>query len=334
MKKNLVYLIILAALLTVAYFVISKPEAQKKLESYANFAVEDTSLVQKIFISNNVNQETILLERKGSDWTLNGEYLAKRDRVDVLLKTFALAEVIYPVAQSEMETVIKTIAASNRKIMIYGPRDELIKTWYIGHSTQSKQGTYALLELPEEGKSDYPYIITVTGFTGHLVSRFDTNLEDWRNSKVFSYPELDIQEVDIFRPKELYNSFNIKINDFINRDFEVVNNDGIPIIHNPNTIATYVGGYKRINLESYRHNLSEMSVDSIMNSQPDYLISVKDSEGEVTSIKLYYKNPTRDLKLKGYDTDPERMIGVFRDEVVSFQRLTVNKLMALPSELQ
>lgn len=334
MKKNLLYLGILLVLIILAYFITSKPETKIPLQSLAEFAIEDTSLIQQIFIANNVNGESILLERKKNDWTLNGEYIAKKDRINVLLKTFKLAEVIYPVAQSEMETVIKTLAASNKKIMIYGPQNELIKTWYIGHSTQSKQGTYALLELPEKGRSDYPYIITVSGFTGHLVSRFNTNLEDWRDSRVFTYPELNIAEIDVFRPKELHNSFNIRINNFINRDFDVVDNNGVPIQNNPNTIAQYVGGFKKINLESYRHNLSQSTVDSLLTSQPDFLVTVKDDKGELTSVKLHFKKPSRDHRLKGYETDPERMIGVFNNEVVSFQRLSVNKIMALPEELQ
>ena len=145
MRKNLVYLFLFIILIGLAYFFMKKDKARKmNSEVFTDYAINDTSQVKKIFISNNVTNENISLTRNANNkWIVNNTFPAKKDRVDILLKTFDRAEVIYPVPKKEMESVIKLMASNNKKIMIYGPDDKLIKTWYLSHGIQSQQGTYA-----------------------------------------------------------------------------------------------------------------------------------------------------------------------------------------------
>lgn len=336
MRKNLAYLFLLIILAGLAFFFVNKDKGRNlNTEVFTEFAIEDTSQVHKIFISNNVTNENIVLTRNANDrWLVNNTYTAKKDRIDIILKSFARAEVIYPVPKTEMESVIKLMASNNRKIMIYGADEKLIKTWYLSHGIQSQQGTYALLEYPDKGRSAEPSILSLSGFRGFLTNRFNTDLLDWRSTSVFSFPDLNIKEIEVFRPRELHNSFKIKVKDYPTQQFALEDNDGNAILFSPKTLAQYISGFKNINLESYRNNMENSEIDSLRALQPDLLITVWNDQDEPKSVKLYYRPVSEDHKKAGYEYDPERMAGIVEDEIVSFQRNTVDKLIIKPNAFQ
>ncbi len=335
MKKNLIYLALILALGAVLFF-LNKEDSKKSFSSdiYTDFAIPDTSVVHKVFIGSNVTQQTVLVERMDNGkWLVNNEFIAREDRIETLLSTISRAELLGMVTKSELEPITKKMAANNKKVMIYGKNDELLKIWYVSHAIQSQQGTYALLELPEKGKSSLPAIITLSGFRGYIGSRFGTDLNEWKSTEVFKYPSLNIKEIEVFRPKELHNSFTIRIEDYINRKFSLENNDGSPIPFHPEVLAEYIKGYKGIYLESFRHNMSQHEQDSLRLLQPDYEISVIDGNNNSRSVKFYYRPATDHHWESGYSRDPERLAGIFQDEIVSFQVFNMGKLLVEPKDL-
>ena len=335
MKKNLIYLLVLVLVVGVAFFFSRNDGKGSSAEVFDDFAVADTSQIHKVFIANSVTLERILLERlPNGTWSLNGEGIARKDRIETVLTTFDRAEVIAPVPKSELKSVNTKMAANNKKIMIYDRDDQLIKTWYLSHAIQSQQGTYALLEYPDKGKSSEPAIISMSGFRGYLGSRFATDISEWKSTEVFRYPNLNIKEIEVFRPKELHNSYKIRIDDFINRKFRMENNDGAELQFNPERLAQYITGYKGIYIESFRHNMDDAQQDSLRALLPDYEISVLDAKDNRKIVKFYYRPPSENHVFSGYDKDPEKLAGIFEDEVVSFQVFNVGKILATPEQFR
>ena len=172
MKSNLRIFVILV-IVTVFTFLLWKMQegtnGDLSSEATTNFAIADTSLVTKIFIAG-TNGESVLLERRSDTrfWTLNGKHLARKDATDLLLKSFARAEVKGAVPELKRSTVIRNLSGSGKKVEIYLGDDKLDKTWYIGTATPSHTGTYMLLETPEEGKSQEPFIVHLEGFVEYL----------------------------------------------------------------------------------------------------------------------------------------------------------------------
>ena len=101
----------------------------------AEFAIEDTSEVVKIFIADNYG--TTLLEREKGDeyWVLNSEFKARKSSTDLLLKTFNRAAVKGAVPEKMRGTVIRNLASSAKKVEIYTGGDEPEKIWYVGSAT-------------------------------------------------------------------------------------------------------------------------------------------------------------------------------------------------------
>jgi hypothetical protein len=119
MKSNLkIFLILVVVTMITGIIFIIQKSSKGDLSSnvQADFSIPDTSLVTKIFIADNQGGEA-LLERSVDTrfWTLNGEFLARKDATDLLLKTFSRIEVKGPVNEKERGTVIRNLAGSAKK---------------------------------------------------------------------------------------------------------------------------------------------------------------------------------------------------------------------------
>ena len=78
---------------------------------------------------------------------LNDIYPARFDAVDTLLKTFINVYIQRPVPKETLGQVSKVMASSAKKVEIYDLDNDLIKTWYVGHATMDKKGTFMLLMM-------------------------------------------------------------------------------------------------------------------------------------------------------------------------------------------
>ena len=120
-------------------------------------------------------------------WDVNGQFKAREDAVNLLLKTFLRARVQGPVAEAAQPNVIRLLSARGKKVEIYQGGDEPAKTWYVGTATPSHTGTYMVLET-QEGRGASPYVVHMEGFTGYLSTRFFTSEREWRHTGIFNFP--------------------------------------------------------------------------------------------------------------------------------------------------
>ena len=77
------------------------PDTQSEMDHVeaSAFAIADTSSISKIFIADKDGFQALLERVPGQRyWSLNGNYLARKDAVDLLLKTFKRVKVQSPVA--------------------------------------------------------------------------------------------------------------------------------------------------------------------------------------------------------------------------------------------
>ena len=118
MKRNLIYFIILIALVVGAYFlVIRKPWGTLNVDETA-FAVDDTASIGKIFIAD-MQGKKVILERQKNFWIVNGKFPVRNDYMEMLLSTIKRVTINYPVPQTAMNMVVKEMASHNKKVEIY-----------------------------------------------------------------------------------------------------------------------------------------------------------------------------------------------------------------------
>ena len=144
-------LIILLAILVLAsvYFYFSNSKSTLK-EEYRDFAIEDTSMVTKVVITDQQGNASVLTRENKHKWIVNGKYEARKDAMDVLLKTLKRIDIQAPVPKSSLESTIKFIAANNKRVEIYlNNSDKPDKVYYVGHNTKNNLGPYYTCKYEE-----------------------------------------------------------------------------------------------------------------------------------------------------------------------------------------
>ena len=294
-----------------------------------DFAISDTSLVTQIFIAG-TDGESALLERSSETrfWTLNGKYLARKDATDLLLKTFARAEVQGAVPELQRSTVIRNFSGSGKKVEIYLGGDKPYKTWYVGTATPNHTGTYMLLETPEEGKSQEPFIVHLEGFVGFLSTRFFTDETEWRYTGVFDFPGRTLSEVKVTDHDFPSRSYSIKSS--IDGEISLFNSLGSSVnFFDTLRIQDRFLRFRKVHFESFNNHLSQFYEDSVKLSSPCMTYDVYGFDGKRAHFDVFWKNVgTGIIGADDKGNDAEYMYGLTSDgELVLVQRYVFDPLM-------
>lgn len=330
MKKITWMLLLVLVVGGIAYYlsVSDDPFRSDGIEQ-TDFAIADTASIGKIVIADRSGR-IIRLTRDSDAWKVNGKYPAREDAVTTLLRTFKNIYIQRPVAKEAQEQVNKVMASSTKKVEVYDLNEKLIKTWYVGHATMDKKGTYMLLETPRSGKSSAPYIMDMKGFIGMLNTRFFLDENEWRSTILLTYPEMNLTAIEVDYPQEKSASFKIEYGG--GNEIKLFTADDTPIASFDTTILkNYMLGYKMMSFENYRNGLSEVQIDSVRSSTPFQVIRITDSSGK-HEIKLWPKvTPGFDSEAQkdSLVVDTERLYGTYNDgELALAQRFVWDKFRA------
>jgi len=302
-----------------------------------NFAVLDTSLVDKIFIADmDGGQVTLTRPEQGRLWDLNGTYKAREDAVNLLLKTFRRASVQGPVAEAARPNVIRLLSARGKKVEIYQGGDRPVKTWYVGTATPSHTGTYMVLET-QEGRAAEPYVVHMEGFTGYLSTRFFTSEREWRHTGIFNYPGRSLARVEVRVLEQDGESYVLTAQE--SGKLALSDLEGNPLTYTDTTgVQDHFLRFKKVHLETYRSRLDEAVEDSLRAASGAFELTAVGRNGRRSDVIVHWKPRTgldRDAEGNEMAHDGEQMYGVTSDgEVVLVQRFVFDPLLRPLSELQ
>ena len=330
-KKNILLLFTLIVLIAAGYYYSVQPNSTLN-NAVSDFAIKDTAAIQKIHIADLNGNDVVLERQKNGFWLLNKNHHAKDHAITSLLETLYRLQVQGPVQASMKPRVMKRLATTHRLVEIFTDDLEFPeKTYYIGDATMNHMGTFMLLETKENGKSSDPFIVEDYTTKGFLTPRFHAIFDDWRNTTLFYYPNLDIKRIDVKFLKEENNSFSLFYNGENDIQISNINNE---LITNIDAVIAkeYLLKYKRINFESYVDNkLTTIEIDSINMQKPDYEIVVTDNNENKKSITLWKKDvgvKQEDFFGNEVNYDVDRMWGkTHLNNFVFAQYYTFDKLL-------
>jgi hypothetical protein len=301
--KNRILIAVIAILGILAGYLYLKDNTGTIKEELRNFAVEDTATITKIFLVDKAQKSVTLTRESKGRWKVNEKYYARRDLINVLLKTINLLEVKSPVSKASRDNVIIRLASGATKVEIYQGADEPAKVYYVGGATQNTMGTYMLIE----GSSE-PFITHIPSFYGYLSTRYVTKLDLWRDKTFIDLQFKDIKSVQIEFPGDTTFSFSI-VNKG-NWDFELKSLHNDSIIEDYDTIAltVYLTKFKNIQFEGFEKQKSQLYVDSIFDAKPVHMFTVETIDGQTNYMQAYLKPDEEDrLDMYGnpmvYDVD-------------------------------
>jgi hypothetical protein len=316
MKKNRLVIISVILLAIVALVLILTRSNSTIRKQAGDFAIDDTATVTRIFMSDK-NNTTLTLQRESpSKWLVNGKYAGSLPNITMLLQTMLHLEVMEPVANAAHNTVIRNLAARSVKVEIYQkvyridlfgkirlfPHEKLTKVYYVGTSTQNNRGTYMLIE-----NSDTPYVVGMPGLRGFVSPRYTPVEKYWRDYIIFRKYPGEIASIRVEIPALENESFILE-----NTGKQVVLKDlntGQDIRY-MDTLAVYnfLTGFRKLNYEALLNDMPAREKDSILASQPFFIITLTDTAGAANTIKMFHKAAPPDLldmngKPMPYDID-------------------------------
>jgi len=281
MKKNLFGLILLLLLAAVAYYVYHQRGSGTMKPALYDFAVRDTAEVTKVFMADKYGRQVLVERKSDTEWELNGTYKARKDMIDVLLKTIASVEMKAPVAEAAHNNIVKLLAGKSVRTEVY-KGDKLVKSYYVGDATNDNMGTYMLLD-----GSGSPFICHIPGFNGYLTARYVTDAAVWRDTEVFANRLPQIAELEIDYHEFPEKSFRVKRSREGEFTLETLHPQPKQIaLFDTVEVMRYLLGYNNIRFEQVQA-YPEEKVDSIVNSRWYYRIKLTEPGGRVRSLTTY-----------------------------------------------
>ncbi len=316
MKKNRIILLITLLLAIVAIIVIATQSSNTLRNKNNDFAIEDSSFVTKIFLSDKNHHSTLLKKVEPGNWTVNDKYSARPDLVNLLLYTLTHIDIKSPISKAAHDNTVKRLSAIGVKVEVYQmayhinifgklkmfPYEKLVKTYYVGDATMDNMGTYMVMEDSQE-----PYITFLPGFNGYISRQYTPVEAEWRSHKIVSLSINQIKSIqyeDIEDPKQ---SYIIQRN---GREFglmQLMSKQSIPLFDTLKVVDLFTS-FKTLNFEDALNELNKTYKDTITAQKPFNILTITDVNGVVQTVKAFKKpNFTGEVDASGqifvYDRD-------------------------------
>ncbi|MEY4135659.1 MAG: hypothetical protein RL386_2009 [Bacteroidota bacterium] len=292
-----------------------------------DFKITDVQRIGKIFLAHRDGAQTVL-ERQGDSWTFNGRWKARQDAVENLLDALARLQVQYKPAAAAVPEMVRSLATEGIKVEVYDRRQKLLKAYYIGGGSVDERGVFAILEGAEQ-----PYVAHLDGWEGNPRFRYSLKGDDWRDRAIFSENPDRITSVSIEYPAQRNQSFRLAKQ---NGKFEVMPFFPItPKIQSPLRPAAperFLSAFEVVAAEDFRNAYPQK--DSIMQTIPFAVITVKNSTGKTAVAKLYpiFPEPSApDTKTGALPERPEELeryfVAVGEGDFMLAQHRVIRKIL-------
>ncbi|MCK9423023.1 MAG: hypothetical protein M0Q38_10525 [Bacteroidales bacterium] len=298
MKKNRIIILVVILLSLIALMLWLTQSTSTFQRELSDFAINDTSTVTKIFLSDKNNNTVKLVRLAPGKWMVNERYKAQKLSVELLLKTMKELAVNQPVANAAQDNIIRELSVNAVKVEIYQqvyridlfgsirmfPHEKMTKVYYVGGATQNNLGSYMLLE-----NSSRPFITSLPGFRGFVSPRYSPIEKYWRDYSIFkkAIPEIATVRVEIPTTPDL--SYELRNN---GKNFftliSLVDNQAIPD-YDTLKVLNFLSGFRYLNFETLINDMDRMRKDSILASPPFIIITLTDTSGIRKSIRTWHK---------------------------------------------
>lgn len=327
MKKLLLPLLFLV-LAGIAFWLWRSNTGSTLAGPLSDFAVPDTASVDRIFIADKQGL-TADLRRTNGVWTVNG-LPANQFPVRTLLKTFLKVEVRTPVAKSMEAMTLKLMASNAIKVEIYTGGEQPEKIWWLGHGTQDHFGVYAVLEKPGIGRSDSPFVLGMSGFTGLINTRFHARLDEWRSTDLAIYPDLKrIASLKVEHP--MLDSAGYTITYGGGRNMSVLDEQGKPIAFDSVIVSDVLQHMRDAHFEYFERTDTQAQKDSIKASVPWHVLTITTHDGHTQRLPFWKKKPYTGERNIDFDLlveDVDRMHSLLDDTaLVVVQRYWFDRMV-------
>ena len=297
MKKNRYYLLAVIILTIVVVLLFLNNSTSTFHKTSSDFAVDDTSNITKIFMSDkNNNMLTLTRQLPGFSWIVNGQYPGQKFNINLLMGTMLNIAVKQPVPVAAHNTVIRQLATSSVKVEVYQwvyridllgirwfPHEKLTKVYYVGGATQDNHGSFMLMEHSTE-----PFVTYLPGLRGFVSPIYMPIEKYWRDYTVFKKEMNEIRSVTVaFReiPDQSYEIIRSRAG---LRFKSLADNQDI-FDYDTLKILGFLSSFRNLNFEALMNDMEKHRKDSVLSTQPFVEITVMDTSNVAHHVKIFHK---------------------------------------------
>ncbi len=297
-KNNKIILLVLIIITIISFSFLFFNNSKTTLNKReTEFAIDDTSLVTKVFIADKQGNSVKLIKQTNGSWLLNDKYEANSDIVGLLLYTAKNIQVSSIVPKTAHNNIIKRMSSASTKVEIYEnsyrikffglklfPYEKKSKTYYIGDATMDNMANFMMLE-----GSKRVYIVNLPGFRGYVSTRYSFIESDWRDHTVFRTKLNQIKELKvehIKNPEQSYKVESVGVRKF--NLYRLSNNSKIESYDTAKLIDNLML-YRSLKYEASANNIDNKSKDSIINFNHFLTITLTEKEGKITKVRMFYR---------------------------------------------
>jgi hypothetical protein len=298
MRKNRKYIItvIILAFIAIALFLTNSKTTFKR--ALSDFAIDDTSNVTKIFMSDKNNNNLTLTRIQPGRWLVDNKYPGSKSTIELLLGTMLRLQVKETIPKPAMENILKDLAVFSVKVEIYQwkyrinlfgiirlfPHEKLSKVYYVGGPIQSNRGSYMIME-----HSTVPFVVFLPGLRGFVTPIYSPIEKYWRDYTIFKKMIQQIESVRVEFPSDPENSFEIKNDTNLNiRLISLAENQPVPVFDTLK-VMNFLAAFRNINFEALLNDMDSHRKDSILATTPYCIISLTDKNYITNTIKTFRK---------------------------------------------
>ena len=285
MNKKLVIFLGLFLIIALGWYTKKALSQAGKSDSNSqliDFAIQDTNSIDKIIITESDSKKLEII-RKNGIWETAKGICINQESIHFILEAIGKISFKGYLSEKAQTKFTELMSASYKKVEIF-QNGEWLKTWYIGPSAQDHYGQIMLLDSKEGGKSDIPVMMKVKGESGIIEPRFFADKRKWMCTNIFAVPLERISKVEVKYFQEPIRSFTVTKKGNTMAVFQQgrkLNNV------DPKKIYLYLQNYKKIHFDIANYELSEKQIDSLKRTTPFSTISLKETSGKVTKLRLF-----------------------------------------------
>jgi len=298
MKKNRRFIVAVTVLGVIAIALVLTNSKSTFKRELSDFAIDDTSNVTKIFMSDKNNNSLTLTRVQPGKWLVNNKYSGSKANIELLLGTMLGLQVKETVPKAALEYVIKDLATISVKVEIYQwkyrinlfdfirlfPHEKLTKVYYVGGPIQSNRGSYMIME-----HSSVPFVVYLPGLRGFVTPIYSPIEKYWRDYSIFKKSIQQIESIRMDFPSEPGSSFEIKNDANMNMRFiSLADNQQVPMFDTLK-VMNFLASFRNINFEALLNDMETHRKDSILATTPYCIISLTDTSHTTQIIKTYRK---------------------------------------------
>lgn len=257
-------------------------------EQPIKFHIDRVEEIGSVLLRDKLNDSCLFELQDDGTWQVNKTYAVREVEFDHFLNTLRQIRIKRPVPNKQAQPLIRAMVGNSTLVEIRNQKGKLIKSYYVGSETDNNRGNYMKLT-----GVDQLHIVHIPGFEGHLTSRYNTDMNEWRSRWIYKFADTDsIQSIRLGSkeyPNLAFEFQQLGRNQFSLQNLSNGNTYSGDTI-DPRKAYSFLNNFSSLGAEAIQNNFSRK--EEVMQLPMLWKIEVIAVSGKKKSLEIYPRPAT------------------------------------------